>query len=288
MRNKSVWLAAVLPALAALPLLSGHATAAPAAATPAGTLARPAAPAAATAASARPVHGGLRAQLVAVRKAVIASELAGKISNLPVREGQSFRQGEVLVAYDCSLHRARLERASQAENAARKKKDVAEQLDKLGSISRSDLEQARAAVSVAQAESGIEKVMVRRCTVTAPFSGRVGETFVHAAKHVAEGKELLSIYDDSAFEVQTIVSSKALAWLKPGSPMQVTVDETGQTYAATVVRIAGTVDAVSQSVKVIGRIDNDKGNRARGGALLPGMGGTVQLQPPAATAGKAP
>ncbi|MET0268530.1 MAG: efflux RND transporter periplasmic adaptor subunit, partial [Duganella sp.] len=232
--------------------------------------------------------GGLRAQLVAVRQAVIASELAGRISSLPLREGQSFRQGEVLVAYDCALHRARLERASQAESAARKKREVAEQLDKLGSISHGDLEQARAAVSVAQAESGIERVMVKRCTVTAPFSGRVGETFVHAAEHVAEGKQLLSIYDDSAFEVQTIVSSSALAWLKPGAAMQVSVDETGQTYAATVIRIAGTVDAVSQSVKVIGRIDNDKGTRARGGMLLPGMGGTVQLQPPAAAGAKAP
>jgi len=233
-------------------------------------------------------HGGLRAQLVAVRQAVIASELAGKISNLPVREGQSFRQGDVLVSYDCSLNRARLERASQAESAARKKRDVAEQLDKLGSISHGDLEQARAAVSVAQAESGIEKVMVRRCAVTAPFSGRVGETFVRAAEHVAEGKELLSIYDDSAFEVQTIVGSRNLVWLKPGAAMRVTVDETGQTYGATVIRVAGTVDPVSQTVKVIGRIDNGKGSRAQGGALLPGMGGTVHLQPPAAAVAKAP
>lgn len=249
-------------------------------------LALPAAVQAQTAAKA--AGGGLRAQLVAVRQAVIASELAGKISNLPVREGQTFRQGDVLVSYDCALNRARLERATQAEGAARKKRDVAEQLDKLGSISHGDLEQARAAVSVAQAESGIEKVMVKRCAVTAPFSGRVGETYVRAAEHVAEGKELLSIYDDSAFEVQTIVSSRALAWLKPGSPMQVTVDETGQTYTATVIRIAGTVDPVSQTVKVIGRIDNDKGNRARGGTLLPGMGGTVQLQAPATATAKAP
>ncbi len=233
-------------------------------------------------------HGSLRAQLVAVRQAVIASELAGKISKLPVREGQSFRQGDVLVSYDCALNRARLERASQAESAARKKRDVAEQLDQLGSISHGDLEQARAAVSVAQAESGIEKVMVRRCAVTAPFSGRVGETFVRAAEHVAEGKELLSIYDDSAFEVQTIVSSKNLAWLKPGATMRVTVDETGQTYDATVIRVAGTVDPVSQTVKVTGRIDNGKDSRARSAALLPGMGGSVQLQVPAATAARAP
>lgn len=229
--------------------------------------------------SALSATGGMRAQLVAVRHAVISSELAAKISSLPVREGQSFRQGETLVAYDCALHRARLERTTQAEKAAREKLKVAEQLDTLGSISQSDVVQARAAVSVAQAESGVERVMVRRCTVSAPFAGRVGETYVRAAEHVAEGKELLSIYDDSAFEVEAIVPSRWMAWLKAGYPMKITVDETGQTYAATVARIAGSVDPVSQTVKLVGQLSN---HRNKGSApLLPGMSGSVHINPPA-------
>ncbi len=228
-----------------------------------------------------PGSGGNRAQLVAVRHAVISSELAAKISNMPVREGQAFRKGDTLVAYDCALNRARLERATQAESAAREKLGVAEQLNALGSISQADLVQARAAVSVAKAESGVERVMVRRCTISAPFAGRVGETYVHAAEHVAEGKELLSIYDDSAFEVESIVPSRWMAWLKPGYPMKITVDETGQTYVASVARIAGAVDPVSQTVKVIGRLANDRGGPG-GGTLLPGMSGSVRIDPPAA------
>lgn len=234
---------------------------------------------AATAAQAtEPQAAGTRAQLVAVRHAVMASELAAKINSLPFREGQAFRQGDTLVAYDCALNRARLERAIRAEAAAREKQAVAEQLEQLGSISQADVAQARAAVLVAQADSGVERIMVRRCTMTAPFAGRVGETYVRAAEHVAEGKELLSIYDDSAFEVEAIVPSRWMAWLRPGYPMQIAVDETGQTYTATVARIAGTVDPVSQSVKVIGRLAND---RSRGGApLLPGMSGVVRITPP--------
>lgn len=221
--------------------------------------------------------GGTRAQLVAVRRAVISSEVAAKIASLPVREGQTFRQGEVLVAYDCSLDRARLERATQAESAARQKLGVVEQMDKLGTISQADVVQARAAVSVAQAETGVERVMVRRCTVAAPFSGRVGDVYVRLSERVAEGKELMSIYDDSAFEVETIVPSRWMAWLKPGYPMQLRLDETGQTHEASVARIAGVVDPVSQSVKIFGRLVND---RSRGVTLLPGMSGDVRIEPP--------
>lgn len=219
--------------------------------------------------------GGARAQLVASQRAMLSSELAGKIASVPFRDGQSFKKGDVLIAYDCALNRARLERAVQAEAAAHKKLAVAEQLDKLSSISRADVDQARAGVAVSRAETGVERVMVNRCTVTAPYAGRVGEAFVRPLESVAEGKELLSIYDDSAFELETIVPSRWLAWLKTGYPMHITVDETGRTYQAVVARIAGTVDPVSQSVKVVGRLDGKTASD-----LLPGMSGNVRIDPP--------
>ncbi len=225
--------------------------------------------------------GGMRPQLVAVRRAVVSSEMTGKIANMPFREGQAFHQGDTLVAYDCAFNRARLERAIQSESAAGKKLAVSEQLDKLNSISRSDVEQARAAVAVARAETSVERVMVNRCTITAPYPGRVGETYVRPSESVAEGKELISIYDDNAFEVETIVPSRWLTWLNSGYPMRIAVDETGRTYDAVVSHIAGAVDPVSQSVKVIGRL---AGGKISGGAdLLPGMSGSVRIDPPAAT-----
>ncbi|SAI74692.1 RND efflux membrane fusion protein [Bordetella ansorpii] len=219
--------------------------------------------------------GSARAQLVASQRALLSSELAGKIASVPFRDGQSFKKGDVLISYDCALNRARLERAVQAEGAAHKKLAVAEQLEKLSSISRADVDQARAGVAVSRAETGVERVMVNRCTVTAPYAGRVGEAFVRPLESVAEGKELLSIYDNSAFELETIVPSRWLAWLKTGYPMHITVDETGRTYQAVVARIAGTVDPVSQSVKVVGRLD---GKTAAD--LLPGMSGNVRIDPP--------
>lgn len=234
-----------------------------------------------TAVMAAPAADSARAQLVAARRAVISSSLSGKIDALPFREGDRFKKGDVLVAYDCALNRARLERAVQAESAARKKQVVAEQLEALRSISRSDVEQARAAVAVARAESNAERVLVDRCAIAAPFAGRVGETYARAAESVAEGEKLVSIYDDAAFELEAIVPSRWLAWLKPGSPLRITVDETGRTYEAAVSHIAGAVDPVSQSVKIIGRLADQQNLSTE---LLPGMSGSVRVDLPAAGA----
>lgn len=218
----------------------------------------------------------VRAQVTAARQAVLSSELAGKLLKLPFREGDSFKAGDVLAEFDCSLHRARLSRSAAAESSARQQLNVANRLDALDSISVSDLAQARSAVSVGQAESAVDRAMVQRCTIKAPFAGRVGETHVRVSEYVPEGKELLGIYETGGFEVEMIVPSRWLVWLRPGYPFAVLLDETGQAHAGEIARIAGSVDPVSQSVRAIGRLGADEQG------LLPGMSGTVSIEPPAA------
>ena len=81
---------------------------------------------------------GQRAQLVAINQAVISSELAGRITSVRFREGERFNKGDVLIAFDSTLFKARFDRAAQAESAAAKKYGVARDLNKLGSISTGD------------------------------------------------------------------------------------------------------------------------------------------------------
>jgi len=222
---------------------------------------------------------GQRAQIVAIKQAVLSSELAGKIVTLHFREGERFRKGDKLVSYDSALFRARLDRARQSEAAAAQKYKVAKELRALNSISISDFEQARSELSVAKADTRAERVLVNRCVITAPFSGRVGETYIRESEHVPEGAKLLSIYDDSAFEIETILPSRWLAWLTPDYPMTITVDETGETYQAQVTRIAGVIDPVSQSVKVVALLENNAAKHGNA-PLMPGMSGTVFVVPP--------
>nr|WP_113866583.1 efflux RND transporter periplasmic adaptor subunit [Brenneria salicis]NMN92699.1 RND family efflux transporter MFP subunit [Brenneria salicis ATCC 15712 = DSM 30166]RBP62463.1 RND family efflux transporter MFP subunit [Brenneria salicis ATCC 15712 = DSM 30166]RLM30608.1 efflux transporter periplasmic adaptor subunit [Brenneria salicis ATCC 15712 = DSM 30166] len=220
--------------------------------------------------------GDIRVQLSAQRYTVLSSEIAAKITDITVKEGEHFKQGDTLLTFDCAVLKEKLNYSAAAENAAHKKLTIANRLDKLNSISLSDVDQARSAVVMAQAESGVNRAMLQRCAIKAPFSGRVTETRVKRWESVAEGKELLAIYDDSAFELEMIVPSRWLVWLKQGNAFQVTLDETGLSYAAQISRISSAVDPVSQSVKVFGRITQSTAG------LLPGMSGVAQIAPPAA------
>lgn len=197
------------------------------------------------AAQAAPNPGLFRAQLSSISKATISSGISAKIARMPFREGQRFRRGQTLVSYDCSVIRARLARTRAAQAAAASRLKSAEQRSELA-----------------------------RCSVSAPFSGIVGETFVRSNEYVAEGTRLLTIYDDSAFEVETLLPSSSLRTLRVGTKLQLKVDETGGVYPVQVTRIAGSVDPVSQSVKVTGRLLSAKSGSVR---LLPGMSGTVSF-----------
>ncbi|MCS3514905.1 MULTISPECIES: efflux RND transporter periplasmic adaptor subunit [Pseudomonas] len=216
----------------------------------------------------------LRVQLSASRRTVLSSELAGKVLELDVKEGASFKKGQRLVTFDCAVHRAQLTHSAAAEAAAGKKLDVARRLDKLQSISVSDLSQAQAEVNMARAQRGVGQVMVQRCAIDAPFSGRVAERKAQPGEYVAEGEELLAIYDDSSFEVELIVPSHWMVWLKPGHRFKVRLEETAQEYPAEVTRLGSVIDPISQSIKVFGRITSNDPQ------LLPGMSGNALLVPP--------
>lgn len=222
-------------------------------------------------------QGDIRVQLSAQRYSVLSSEIAGKITDITVKEGEHFKQGDTLLTFDCTVLREKLNYSTAAENAARKKLAIADRLDKLNAISLSEVDQARSTVTMAQAESGVNRAMLQRCAIKAPFSGRVTETKVKRWESVPEGKELLAIYDDSAFELEMIVPSRWLVWLKQGSSFQVTLDETGLTYPAEISRISSSVEPVSQSVKVFGRLSQPSTG------LLPGMSGVAQITPPDGT-----
>ncbi|WP_188595176.1 efflux RND transporter periplasmic adaptor subunit [Niveispirillum cyanobacteriorum] len=219
----------------------------------------------------------IRVQIRARQHAILSAEMAGKIVELPFRDGETFRKGDRLVTFDCAAQRARQDQAAAAAQAASRKREVSAKLNQLNSISQLELAVAESAEAQAKAELALTGVMVQRCSITAPYDGRVSEVQVQRYAFAAEGAPLIGIYDSSQYDIEMIVPSAWLAWLKPGLSFPLRVDETGSDHQAEITRLSGAVDPVSQSVRVYGRI---KGSIEQ---LRPGMSGSASL-----AVGKAP
>ena len=255
--------------------LAAPAWAAPAVAqVPAAAAPRPVAPAAAAPRAAME-RQEVRAQLAPRRYTTVAAEVGAKISRISVTEGGSFRAGQTLISLDCSLQQAQREKAKAMLSAAEHTYNANRRLEELRSIGKVELEVSEAEVGKAKAELAYGAAVIGKCSVQAPFSGRVTEQKVREQQYVQPGQALLEIIDESALELEFIVPSRWLAWLKPGHAFQVAIDETGKTYPAKVQRIGARVDPVSQSVKLSAAIDG------RFPELIAGMSGRVALNPPA-------
>ncbi|MFV3074367.1 efflux RND transporter periplasmic adaptor subunit [Niveispirillum fermenti] len=218
----------------------------------------------------------IRAQVRPRHHAVLSAEMGGKILELPFRDGEAFRRGDRLIVFDCAAQRARRDQAAAAAQAAARRREVSGKLDQLNSISMLELATAESAEAEAKAELALADVMVRRCVIAAPYDGRMAGVEAQRYAFAAEGAPLVAIYDAGAFDVEMIVPSAWIAWLKPGHAFRLKVDETGGVHEAEVTRLSGQVDPVSQSVRVYGRIKGDVM------ALRPGMSGSVALRPPGA------
>ena len=213
----------------------------------------------------------IRGVVKATAQATLASQVQGRISQLPFKEGQRFKKGALLVALDCSKYEAELASA-QAEHRGKKMTyennlRLAEH-DSVGTleldVSQAEADKAFAAVNVAQ-------VNVDGCTVRAPFPGRVVKMIVNEHENVFPNDQLISLLDDSLLEIELILPSRSLAWLKVGTHFEYAIDETELRYPAVVQDIGANVDPASQTVKVKGLFRTQPHN------VLAGMSGTASF-----------
>ncbi|SDG01579.1 MULTISPECIES: efflux RND transporter periplasmic adaptor subunit [unclassified Duganella] len=216
----------------------------------------------------------IRAQLAPRRYTTLAAEIGAKINRLPLAEGASFRQGQLLVQFDCVLQQAQLAKADAALMAAETNWKGNQKLAQLNSVGQVELDVSKAEAQKAQAEVAANRALLGKCSIAAPFSGRIAEQKAREQQYVQPGQALMEILDDSQLELEFIVPSRWLAWVRSGAPFQVSIDETGKTYPAKVQRIGARVDPVSQSVKLSAVIDG------RFGELVAGMSGKVLMVPP--------
>ena len=215
----------------------------------------------------------IRAQLLPQRYTTLAAEVGARIASLPLPEGRRFARGQLLLAFDCSLQQAQLLKAqaevAQAQATYRSNQRLAE----LNSVGQLELETSRAQLDRAQAEVQGQQTLLSKCEIKAPFDGRIAEQKAREQQFVQPGQPVLDILDDRVLELEFLVPSSWLVWLKVGHGLKVRIDETRKTYPARFVRIGARVDAVSQSIKVVAAIDGQYPE------LMAGMSGRIQVSP---------
>lgn len=195
----------------------------------------------------------VRAMVAAPNRAMLSAQISARVVTVSKRVGETFRQGDPLIAFDCTPYEARASAARAALSGAETTLESTTRMFDLRSVGKADVDLAKSSVQKARAELAIQEHDVRNCRVAAPYDGRVTERRANPHEIVKAGDPLLAVLDHRELELEILVPSTWLRWIKPGTAFTVTLDATGGTYPAEVVRLGAQVDTASQSVQVFGR-----------------------------------
>ncbi len=214
-------------------------------------------------------HMQTRGQLRPRIYTILSAGISGNISQFDIVQSDVVRKGQTLVKIDCRIDEANREIARARMASAKAQVQVNEKLQQLDNISSLELQLSKSELDIAEVEVKRIEVVLDECVVAAPFSGTVITKHAQAYQYVNKGDPLLEIVDPDSLEVEMVVPS---TWLKStliDTEFQMQLDETNQKISAKVDRFVGTVDPVSQTIRVVGTILNDVDK------LMPGMSGEV-------------
>ncbi len=214
----------------------------------------------------------LAAVVKSEQTAILSSQMDGLITAVNARAGDTFSEGDVLLSIDCTLQQAGAAKSRAQVEFARNEYKSIKSLEKLNSTTKVQVARSAAEFAKARAELDAAEYRVSLCVVHAPFDGTVVQSWAKTHESVNAKSKLLEIVNNDTLTAEFLAPSNAIAYLQTGRSFNLQVGETGKGYVATIEKVVPFVDSVSQTVKVIGRLDSDKSD------LWAGMSGLVILE----------
>ncbi len=212
----------------------------------------------------------IRGLVVARQQATISAALQSTVLSIGPENGERFAKGDILVTFDCRIHQAELRRARAIAEAAKDTLDAKVSLASSGSIARLQVTLADAELKKARADVIVAETRVAYCDIPAPYGGRIVRRIANAHETVAARDPLIEIVDDSAYEVRAFVPSHWLGVIRPGSPLVLKIDETGESLPLKAITVGAMIDNVSQLIEVRAAVDG------KTAGLVAGMSGDIE------------
>jgi RND family efflux transporter MFP subunit len=177
----------------------------------------------------------------AVRRSLVASEVAGRVVAMEARRGERVDRNGTLARIDPTVirlkldeARARLQEARATHENLKLELERARTLLERKSISNREYDDARFEVSAAKSRIEALEAQVRtlehdlnRCTIRAPFGGFVVEEHTELGQWVREGGTIAEMADIDPMLVGVPVPDRYVRWVSAGQELPLRFDGLG-------------------------------------------------------------
>ncbi|MCP3102092.1 HlyD family secretion protein [Myxococcus sp. K15C18031901] len=172
--------------------------------------------------------GRVRADVVQV-----ASEVAGRVTEVLVRDNQGVQQGDVLFRVDPARYTLAVQQAEstlanaraalrQAETDARRYHDLSGVVsDERRQQVATQAQQARASFDLATSNLELAKLNLERSTVYAPVDGTITNLLLRPGAYVGSGSPAMAVVDRHSIYVAGYFEETKLNRIRVGAPVEV-------------------------------------------------------------------
>jgi RND family efflux transporter MFP subunit len=181
----------------------------------------------------------------------ISSKLMGVVRSVVVREGDTIKEGDLLVTIDQRQVKAQLERALANADVAAKEYARYQQLLKEQSASQQEFDRAQARHREAQAAVAAAHVSQKDAKVRAPYDGRVVAKMINPGDLASPGTPFLTIEQEGLFRTDLVLPERHILAVRLGLEVKVVVPALeDEEITGEIIRILPTADARSRSFKI--------------------------------------
>ncbi len=210
--------------------------------------------------------------LLAFEEVELKNEVAGRVVKINLPEGQFVKKGTLLVKLfdddlQANLHKLHAQLAMQEQIYKRQT-----ELLNVSGISQNDYEQTGLLVNSIEADIEVQKVLIRKTEVLAPFDGVIGLRNISVGAQVTPSTLLATIRSENNLKLDFSVPEKYSIEIRPGMKINFTMSNEEKQYEATVMATEEGIDPMTRNLKVRAIVHNQSDH------LLPGTYTDVNLR----------
>ena len=200
----------------------------------------------------------------------VVSELAAQVVSLPFREGATIHRGGLIAQLDDEQLKAEAERAEAERDQRKASFDRVKSVVDQGAGAPQDLDDAAAALRVAEANLAVARTRLSKTRIVAPFDGIMGARRVSPGAYLRAGEAITDLAQIRELRVTFSAPERYLGLLRQGASVSVsTTAYPGYALTGRINVVDPVLDPTTRSATIVARVANP------GGRFRPGMSANI-------------
>lgn len=179
----------------------------------------------------------------------VAPQVAGRIAQLPVQEGEAVKKGDLVARIDPKDYELKRDEAHAAARAAEADFKRIQQVFEKNSATQKQLDDAQAALDLTCARLALAEKAVADCSVTAPMDGVITVKSREEGEMVSAGTPIATLSRLDEVWLSVYVPENRLSRVKLGQPARVKVDGDSKMYEGRVTFISPEAEFTPRNVQ---------------------------------------